>query len=134
MTLREHPDNIYMTITIKRYARLSEDARGYTANYYHDRIGEQLILFRKAGTVSGRHYHKGRSLSKNPEVFMLLSGTCTINWRGLADTALHTTEVTGPARLDIPAYVWHELIMETDCTCLEFGSIADHDADTFYIT
>jgi hypothetical protein len=37
---------------------LSPDERGYTSEYYHDRIGLQLIVFRKAGTVSGRHYHR----------------------------------------------------------------------------
>ncbi len=108
------------------------DERGYTAEYYHERLGQHLILFRKAGTVSGRHYHKGISLTKNPEIFILLSGECTINWRGVNDNQQHTSDIKGPTKLEIPPYTWHELVMTTDCACLELGSIADHKADTFY--
>ena len=45
--------------------------------------GQQLIIFRKAGTVSGRHYHKGISPTKDPEIFVLLTGNCTVNWRNI---------------------------------------------------
>ncbi len=111
---------------------LGPDERGYTAEYYHERLGLQLIVFRKAGTVSGRHYHKGTSLSKNPEIFMLLSGTMTLNWRDVNGTAVQSAEITGPTRIEIPPYTWHELIAKTDCTALELGSITEHKNDTFY--
>ncbi len=111
---------------------LSPDERGYTAEYYHERLGLQLIIFRKAGTVSGRHYHKGISLSKNPEIFILLSGKMTLNWRDVDSTNIQTAHVIGPARIEIPPYIWHELLMETDCTALELGSITEHKNDTFY--
>ncbi|MDR3679077.1 MAG: hypothetical protein P4L41_03855 [Flavipsychrobacter sp.] len=109
------------------------DDRGYTAEYYHERIGQSLIIFRKAGTVSGRHYHKGLSLTKNPEIFYLLHGTCTLNWRSVNDTEIQTAELIGPVRLEILPFTWHELIMQTDCTCLELNSISDHQKDTFYL-
>lgn len=109
------------------------DDRGYTAEYYHERIGQSLIVFRKAGTVSGRHYHKGLSLTKNPEIFYLLHGECTLNWRSINEAEVQTTTLTGPVKLEIKPYTWHELIMLTDCTCLELNSIDEHKKDTFYL-
>ncbi len=109
------------------------DDRGYTVEYYHERIGHSLIVFRKAGTVSGRHYHKGLSLTKAPEIFYLLHGECILNWRNVNETEMHTSTLIGPVKLEIPPYTWHELLMQTDCTCLELNSMDDHKKDTFYI-
>ena len=108
------------------------DERGYTAEYTHERGGMQLVIFRKAGTVSGRHYHKGLSKTKDPEIFIVLSGTCTMNWRNINDAEIQSAEVTGPAKMKIPPYTWHELVMHTDCACLELNSIQEHKDDTFY--
>jgi hypothetical protein len=109
------------------------DERGYTAEYLHERSGMQLLLFRKAGSVSGRHYHKGLSATKNPEIFVVVHGTCTINWRHIDHETIDTMQVTGPVRLDIPPYIWHEVIAGTDCTFLELNSVEEHIVDTFYL-
>src|SRR6185437_12131171 len=90
------------------------DERGFTSEYLHERTGNQLIVFRKAGTISGRHYHKGISATKNPEVFIILNGTAIVNWRNINDTAILSATVTGPVKLEIYPYTWHELIAETD--------------------
>jgi dTDP-4-dehydrorhamnose 3,5-epimerase-like enzyme len=119
-----------MTITPIEIA--GTDERGFTAEYYHERLGQQLIIFRKAGTVSGRHYHKGLSLTKAPEIFILLTGSCTVNWRNVNEESLQSAELTGPVKLEIPTHTWHELVMHTDCTCLELNSISEHKNDTFY--
>lgn len=108
------------------------DHRGTTCEYYHERLGGHLILYRKAGTVSGRHYHKGTSLTKNPEILMVLHGTCTLNWVNLPGNAMQTATVTGPTRLEIPPFTWHEIVTITDCVFMELNSIAEHEADTFY--
>jgi len=108
------------------------DERGFTAEYFHGRLGTQLIVFRKAGTVSGRHYHKGISITKNPEIFILLSGTCIVNWREVNSSMLHTATITGPVYMEIPPYTWHEFVTETDCTFIELNSLSEHAADTFY--
>lgn len=109
------------------------DERGFTAEYFHGRLGTQLIVFRKAGTVSGRHYHKGISITKNPEIFILLSGTCIVNWREVNSSLLHSATVTGPVYMETPPYTWHEFVTETDCTFIEMNSLSEHAADTFYI-
>ncbi|WP_276132192.1 hypothetical protein [Polluticoccus soli] len=110
---------------------MGSDERGYTAEYLHDRSGQQLILFRKAGSVSGRHYHKGISAAKSPEILVLLQGKLRLNWKAVGAAEMQTTVVEGPAKLQVPPLVWHELIAETDCVLLEMNSIAEHAADTF---
>lgn len=109
------------------------DERGYTAEYEHSRHGQQLIVFRKAGTVSGKHYHKGISATKNPEIFLLLNGCCTVNWKHIDDATTQTANITGPTRLEIPPMIWHEVIANTDCTFIEMNSIDEHAADTFFL-
>lgn len=107
------------------------DERGYTAEFEQNRTGTHLIVFRKAGSISGRHYHKGLSETKNPEILILLSGTCTFNWKHIDDEEVQTAKYTGPIQFEIPPLIWHELIPDTDCTFMEQNSIAEHAADTF---
>lgn len=120
-------------MTIEPIALSGSDERGYTAEYLQERSGKQLLLFRKAGSVSGRHYHKGLSATKNPEIFIVLHGSCIINWRHIDETSIQTVQINSPTRLQIPPYTWHEVIAETDCTFLEMNSIEEHKADTFYL-
>lgn len=110
----------------------SVDDRGYVAEYYHERLGQHLIVFSKAGSIRGRHYHKGISITKNPEILILLSGELTCNWRVTTSQELHTQKIKAPAKIEIPAYTWHEVIADTDCTFLELNSLSEHTADTFY--
>lgn len=118
---------------IKPLAITGPDERGYNAEYYHPRLGQHIIVFRKAGTVSGRHYHKGIVLAKNPEIFILLSGKCIANWKEINSSTVSTAIIEGPTLMEIPPYVWHEFITETDCTFLELNSLSEHAADTFYM-
>lgn len=107
------------------------DERGYTAEFLQERTGTHLIVFRKAGTISGRHYHKGLSKTKDPEILVLLSGTCTFNWKHIDADEVETAQYTGPVQFEIPPLIWHEFIPDTDCTFVEMNSIAEHAADTF---
>jgi hypothetical protein len=109
------------------------DDRGFTAEYLHERSGNQLALFRKAGSISGRHYHKGISVTKDPEILILLHGTLRFSWKHIDDRDAQSETVTAPAKLEVPPYIWHELVAETDCVLLEMNSIAEHTADTFYL-
>lgn len=120
-------------MTITPITLAGSDERGFTAEYTHERGGQQLIIFRKAGTISGRHYHKGLSATKNPEIFILLTGTCTVNWKPINEEKVQSAEITGPVKLEIPTFIWHELVMQTDCSCIELNSVQEHKDDTFYL-
>ena len=122
-------------MTIKELKPNNHDDRGFTVEFEQARTGLQIALFRKAGTRSGRHYHKGISGTKNPEILLLLHGDCVFNWYDInkEDKAPQTLRISGPIQLEIPAYTWHEVIAETDCVFIELNSIEEHVADTFYI-
>lgn len=111
---------------------LNIDERGYVAEYAHERKGKHLLVFSKSGSVRGRHYHKGLSATKNPEVLVLLTGCIQLNWKKVGHEQLSTIQVKAPAQLEIPPMTWHELIAETDCSFIEQNSIEEHAADTFY--
>ena len=109
------------------------DERGFVAEYLHDRAGKQLLVFTHAGKQRGRHYHKGLSATKNPEVFFLYTGKCRLNWRNIQLGGVEESVVIeAPARVEIEPWEWHELIAETDCIFVELNSIEEHAADTFY--
>ena len=108
------------------------DDRGFTAEYFHERNGKHLLLFRKAGTISGRHYHKGISPAKDPEILILVHGDLRINWRHVDSTDIQTQQVSGPAEIRIPPFIWHEVISVTDCFSVEQNSIEEHVADLFF--
>ena len=109
------------------------DERGFVAEYLHDRTGQQLLVFTHAGKSRGRHYHKGLSPTKKPEVLFLFSGTCRLNWKHLEqDTPVASVIVKAPARVEIDPLEWHELVAITDCIFVELNSLEEHAADTFY--
>lgn len=118
-------------ITVTPLDKIGSDERGSTHEYFHERMGRHLVCVRKAGTVSGRHYHKGLSLGKDPEILLLVQGNITINWRPVHQQELNSQWVEGPARIEIPPYIWHEVVADTDCTFLELNSLSEHQADTF---
>lgn len=120
-------------MTIEQIALTGSDDRGFTAEYLHERTGMQLALFRKAGSISGRHYHKGQSATKAPEILLVLHGTLLLNWKHIDEADIQSETIEAPAKITIPPYIWHELIPQTDCVMLEMNSIEEHKADTFYL-
>lgn len=119
------------TIQITPLDLVSDQKRGYTYEYFHERYGRHLICFRKAGSISGQHYHKGISLTKNPEILILASGTASLRWKPVQEAEMKETQIEAPAKIEIYPYIWHELIAITDCTFLELNSLSEHIADTF---
>lgn len=133
-------------ITIKPLEEIGQDERGATFVFDTDRSGQLIVGHRKAGTINGRHYHKGAAASKNPEELILMKGRITLNWRSVetgpsgdhfsASTASITSgsfDITGPAQIWIPAYIWHEILAQTDFVMLELNAAADGKEDTYRI-
>lgn len=111
--------------------KIGQDERGYTFEYFHERMGRHLVIFRKANTVSGNHYHKGLSLTKDPEMLLLLSGTITLRYKEPQQTDIRSIQISEPSLIEIFPFVWHEVYCHTDSTMLELGSLSDHEVDTF---
>ncbi len=119
-------------VTITFPDKVGADERGYTYEYFHDRYGRHLLCFRRAGSISGRHYHKGISLSKDPEVLILASGSLILRWKKIHEAKINTTVIDQPCRIEIAYYIWHEIEAVTDCTFIELNALSEHRADTFY--
>ena len=110
----------------------NSDERGFGAEFEQNRTGKHIFLYRKAGSSSRNHYHKGISPTKNPEILFVIQGKCTLKWFHIDDRIEHTEQIEGPTRIEIPAYVSHVVTMQTDCVLMELNSIEEHIADTFY--
>lgn len=111
--------------------KIGYDERGYTYEYFHERMGRHLVIFRKANSISGNHYHKGLSLTKNPEILMLLSGAIILRYKEPQQAQIHIVQITIPSQIEIFPFVWHEIQCITDSTMLELGSLSEHEVDTF---
>ncbi len=94
------------------------------------RTGDFMLCYRNAGSSSGQHYHEGISANKNPEIMYLFSGTAAIHWCPLGGSEIIVTEVSAPARVEVPINIWHQLIAVTDCCFIELNSMEDVQKDS----
>ena len=120
-----------MNVTVSNIEVKAMDERGALHYFSTNRTGEFLLVYRKAGTVSGQHYHKGDSAGKNPEEMLLVQGSLTLNWKNLKTNEIGIIQVAAPSRVIIPPYVWHEAIAITDIVFIELNSLVDGSEDTY---
>jgi hypothetical protein len=118
-------------IEIIPLTKIGEDERGTTHIFETDRTGEFIFSFRKAGSLSGRHYHKGLSPNKNPEKIILVKGEVTLNWFNVAGDERGSEKIIGPSLVYIHAFIWHELVAVTDFVVFEMNALADGQGDTY---
>ncbi|MBW2963370.1 hypothetical protein KY306_01185 [Candidatus Woesearchaeota archaeon] len=100
--------------------------------YHHSEKGDSFlvnnkglsdisILKRNKGSVSGRHYHLGKTKSKNPERFVLLSGKIKLYIEDVKTKESQTLIIEENTYFEIPPYVYHEVKALTDFIALEFN-------------
>ncbi len=118
-------------VTVSALTLIGSDERGATFVFDNDRTGQFIVVHRNKGSVSGQHFHKGKTIYKNPEKLIILNGIVQLNWRDTRSEASGTVIMEGPAMAQMPAYVWHELVAETDFVMLELNALADGQGDTF---
>jgi len=120
-----------MSVSVSKIDVKAIDERGALHYFSTDRSGEFLLVYRKAGTFSGQHYHKGNSAGKNPEEMLLVQGSLTMNWRNLNTEEKGTLTIEAPSRVIIQANVWHEVKAITDIIFIELNSLVEGSEDTF---
>lgn len=113
--------------------KIGEDERGATHYFDTDRTGQFIIAYRKTGSISGRHYHKGTAPTKNPEQLILMGGEATLNWFDVRSDAKGSIQVKAPAKIIIQPWAWHEVIANTDMIMFELNGLEDAKDDTFRI-
>ena len=120
-----------MKIEITKIDVKAVDERGALHYFSTDRSGEFLLVYRNKGAVSGQHYHKGGSANKNPEDMLLVQGSLLLQWKEIDGTESGEVEVIAPARVLIPAGIWHQTTAKTDIIFIELNSLADGSEDTY---
>ena len=120
-----------MSVSVSKIDVKAIDERGALHYFSTDRTGEFLLVYRKAGTISGQHYHKGKSPGKNPEEMLLVQGSITMNWKNLGTEEQGTITIEAPSRVIIEANVWHEVKALTDIIFIELNSLAEGSEDTY---
>jgi hypothetical protein len=122
--------NMIEGILIKGLNFIGESDRGKTYEFENSRKGIQTLGLRKAGSINGRHFHEGKSETKNPEIFILLNGTIELYARNLENGREMSSEIQAPVELHIHPNIWHEIKAINDIVFIELNSIAEHAADT----
>jgi len=120
-----------MKIEITKIDVKAVDERGALHYFSTDRSGEFLLVYRNKGSISGQHYHKGNSANKNPEDMLLVQGSLLLQWKEIEGTENGEVEVVAPARVLIPAGLWHQVTAQTDIVFIELNSLADGSEDTY---
>lgn len=120
-----------MSVSVSKIDVKAIDERGALHYFNTNRTGEFLLVYRKAGTISGQHYHKGKSAGKNPEEMLLVQGSIYMEWKNLLTEEKGNLTIEAPSRLIIEANVWHEVKALTDIIFIELNSLAEGSEDTY---
>ena len=120
-----------MSVSVSKIDVKAIDERGALHYFSTSRTGEFLLVYRNAGTISGQHYHKGKSPGKNPEEMLLVQGSIEMEWKNLLTEAKGNLTIEAPSRVIIEANVWHEVKALTDIIFIELNSLAEGSEDTY---
>jgi dTDP-4-dehydrorhamnose 3,5-epimerase-like enzyme len=120
-----------MSVSVSKIDVKAIDERGALHYFSTNRTGEFLLVYRKAGTISGQHYHKGKSAGKNPEEMLLVQGSIEMEWKNLLTEEKGNLTIEAPSRVIIEANVWHEVKALTDIIFIELNSLAEGSEDTY---
>ncbi|TNE82342.1 MAG: hypothetical protein EP332_00255 [Bacteroidetes bacterium] len=124
-------------IKVESITFAGQDERGVTAEIDSlNRGGKYILAYRKAGSLSGNHYHQGISAMKDPEVVFLLQGKVNIRYARVADGNKgeeQSIQAEAPARIEVAKNTWHLMEFLSDACFFELNSFAEGDKDTFRI-
>jgi len=104
--------------------------KGWNISIYPYKTQGLGLFSRKEGIVSGKHYHKGNSPSRNPEKGILISGKAKFYCKNLLTEEEQEYHVEAPMSWEIFPMIYHEMHMITDCTFVE--RIHEQDKEDFF--
>lgn len=120
-------------IKIQALHKIGENEKGATFSFNNlERNGDLVCGYRKAGSISGRHYHEGNSPQKNPELFIILHGEAELYARNLHTAEEIRETIKEPSLIEIHPFVWHEVKALTDFVFIELNTMQQHADDTIY--
>jgi hypothetical protein len=111
--------------------KIGEDERGATHYFNTNRTGQFIVAYRKAGSKSGDHYHKGFSAKKSPERIIIMNGSALLHWKDVRSDNKGEVHIVAPAMVEIDPWAWHQVVAVTDIIVFELNGLEDAKLDTF---
>ncbi|MFA5797809.1 MAG: hypothetical protein WC916_07305 [Candidatus Woesearchaeota archaeon] len=109
---------------------VKNDERGITFQFPNRVSSNILLIKRKQGVISGKHYHTGKSVMKNPETIIIIDGEAEIILRNVKTKEEFKEIYTAPVMFKINPFIYHEIRSITDVTFLDMNGIDDDKGDT----
>jgi oxalate decarboxylase/phosphoglucose isomerase-like protein (cupin superfamily) len=124
-------------VKIEKASIWKQDERGIAYGFSARDSSYFIVLYRKAGTTSGDHYHKGTIESKNPEVFYFVSGKAELVTRDINTGEEQVFQLEEGLKIEIPPNIYHSFRALTDIILLELNTSEEdfnkYEADTVKI-
>ncbi|UCG95377.1 MAG: hypothetical protein JSV92_05055 [archaeon] len=106
-------------IKIKKMEPYRDTEKGSDRAFSTRDTGYIVVLHRNKGFVSGKHYHKGKSTSKSPEILYLVKGRIRIITKDIETGETEEHEASDNSLIEIPSGIYHEVHHLTDTIILE---------------
>lgn len=123
-----------MMIKIIKITPQQPDERGLAYAFSTRNSSFFNVLKRKKGSISGKHYHKGFSKSKSPEILYLIEGKAKMFVKEVESGIIEEFFIEENNLIKIPAWIYHEVHAITDIIFLEiYIEESDFKKDTYYL-
>lgn len=123
-----------MLAKIEKSSLLKEDERGTAYDFSTRPSSYFIVLYRKKGSMSGNHYHRGNMKSKCPEIFYLIQGEAELALRDRETKEEQVIELERGTRVEISPNIYHAVKAKTDIILMEFitdkEDFKKYDSDT----
>ncbi len=87
------------------------------------------VYYRRAGSVSGKHYHTGSLPTTNPERHILVKGQAILRTKNLETGEVGSVVLVAPCLWEVEPQVYHELEAVEDIIFIE-PRLAGYDPDS----
>ncbi|MBU1039057.1 cupin domain-containing protein [Patescibacteria group bacterium] len=123
-----------MLAEIEKVPLWKEDERGKAYQFSTRESSFYIALYRRKGTTSGDHYHKGTIKSKSPEIFYFIDGKAELHLKD-QKSGLEERHIIEPGtKIQIPPNIYHSFRALTDIILIEFNvsksDFENYEADT----
>ncbi|MBC8495122.1 hypothetical protein H8D36_03145 [archaeon] len=109
---------------------VKEQERGSIYQFDNRDSSKLLLVKRKKGTISGAHYHTGKSPLKDPETVVILDGEAEFILKNVKTKEEFRKVYNKPTMFKLAPFIFHEIRAHTDIVLIDMNSIDDDKGDT----
>jgi oxalate decarboxylase/phosphoglucose isomerase-like protein (cupin superfamily) len=120
-----------MLVNIEKVPILQKNERGTSHGFSARESKYFTVLTRREGSISGNHYHKGKTKSKSPEILYFVKGRAKLAVEDTKTGEKEVHEINENTKVEIPAGIYHKVTALTDIIFLELATgKEDFEGDT----